>query len=120
MNKQDYGRYIILTAMAEHPELWSLAPSSADAVQWAAESLTERKVCTGTAPTDTWRGVATAPPDDETTVLISVAYASEPVWVGYCEDGRWYTSEGEPCEPSHWMYLPTPHELPAVTKHDVA
>ena len=66
MNKQDYNRYIRLTAMAEHPELWSLDEAAADAVQWAAQILTERRVYDGTAPPEALPVVATDLPDDDT------------------------------------------------------
>ena len=39
--------------------------------------------------TITWRAAATDPPSDDTTVLVSVAGASEPVWVSWLDDGVW-------------------------------
>lgn len=42
-----------------------------------------------TTETLTWRP-ASQPPDDDTTVLISISGGSEPVWLGYLRaDGTW-------------------------------
>lgn len=56
-----------------------------------------------------WRDAKTDPPDDETTVLIQMPGASEPVWMGYREDGRWYVIDGwEPSDypVTRWAELP--------------
>lgn len=41
------------------------------------------------AETITWRAAATDPPSDDTTVLVSVTGTSEPVWLGWLDDGTW-------------------------------
>lgn len=42
-----------------------------------------------TTETIIWRNAATDPPNDDTTVLVSIAGGSEPVWLGYLDDGEW-------------------------------
>jgi hypothetical protein len=39
-------------------------------------------------------------------VLIVAPELSDPVWLGYLEDGVWRTVEGGHCHPTHWMDLP--------------
>lgn len=33
-------------------------------------------------------------PDDETTVLVCVPNADEPIWLGYRDAGKWYWADG--------------------------
>lgn len=37
----------------------------------------------------TWRDAAQTPPDDDTTVMLSVAGSTEPVWLGWLDAGVW-------------------------------
>ena len=37
----------------------------------------------------TWRDAAQDPPDDDTTVLVSIMGGSEPVWLGWLDGGVW-------------------------------
>ena len=36
-----------------------------------------------------WRSASSDPPSDDTTVMISIHGGSEPVWLGYLDDGEW-------------------------------
>lgn len=37
----------------------------------------------------TWRRADTDQPNDDTTVMVSVMGSSEPVWLGWLDDGVW-------------------------------
>lgn len=53
-----------------------------------------------------WNHVDQDLPDDDMIVLIVAPELSDPVWLGYLEDGVWRTVEGGHCHPTHWMDLP--------------
>ncbi len=56
-----------------------------------------------------WISVTDALPEDEKTVLIfHPETPDEPVWLGYREDGVWYSFDAWEVPVSHWMPLPTP------------
>lgn len=44
---------------------------------------------TTSAEVITWRDAAQDPPDDDTTVLVSIIGSSEPVWLGWLGAGVW-------------------------------
>lgn len=57
-----------------------------------------------TAP---WIPVAAELPDADETVLVSCANGSDPVWLGYYEDGTWRDVDGSDIEHvTHWLPLP--------------
>ena len=43
-----------------------------------------------------WIPVAEALPDDEETKLLDHPDFDEPVWLGFHNDGLWFTAEGNP------------------------
>lgn len=45
-------------------------------------------------------------PDAETTVLVCIKGANEPVWLGYHSGERWLDVEGFVIEVSHWAEIP--------------
>ncbi len=47
-------------------------------------------------------------PDTDTTVIIAIHAADEPVWLGYWDSaaGSWHTVEGERVNVTHWAGLP--------------
>jgi len=51
---------------------------------------------------------ADAPPDDETTVLVYVPGADEPVWLAYYDDGTWLDVSGFELvkQPTAWAPMP--------------
>lgn len=52
---------------------------------------------------------ASEPPDDDITVLLHHPSHSEPVWLGYRNDGRWMNVDGweiESSDVTHWAHLP--------------
>ena len=52
----------------------------------------------GAVETIAWHPAST-PPDDDTTVLISISGGSEPVWLGYLgEDGGWRQADASSIE----------------------
>lgn len=58
-----------------------------------------------------WNGVLCSMPDAETTLLIYVSGASEPVWIGYWDDGldgSWRYADGSRVEGivTHWAEMP--------------
>lgn len=53
-----------------------------------------------------WHRVADELPDDETTVLIHCPAENEPVWLGYHEDGCWYTADGVAVRVTAWAEMP--------------
>jgi len=64
-----------------------------------------------TTETIVWRNAATAPPSDDTTVLISIHGGSEPVWLGYLDDGDWRQVDGMPIDGAvvSWADVPEGH-----------
>lgn len=44
---------------------------------------------TSSAEVITWRDAAQNPPDDDTTVLVSMTGSNEPVWLGWLSAGMW-------------------------------
>ena len=42
-----------------------------------------------------WIAVDDRLPDDDTTVLVSLVDADEPVWLGYYEAGDWFSIDNE-------------------------
>lgn len=51
--------------------------------------------------TITW-APASSPPDADLTVQLFNRDASEPVWLGWYDGGRWWYVDGNPAEPTHW------------------
>lgn len=43
-----------------------------------------------------WIPVAEGLPDDDVTVLLDHPAFDEPVWLGYHQDGMWWTVDGNP------------------------
>ena len=46
--------------------------------------------------TITWNSCCAKLPDDDTTVLVHAPGDDEPVWLGYCSAGCWFTIDGFP------------------------
>lgn len=40
--------------------------------------------------TITWRDAQQDPPDDDSTVMVSISGGTEPVWLGWRQDGEWF------------------------------
>jgi hypothetical protein len=57
-----------------------------------------------------WKSVEEELPDDETSVLVFAPNDSEPVWIGFHEDGKWRSPCGMPLthRVTHWAHLPEP------------
>lgn len=55
-------------------------------------------------PVQGWQSVSD-PPDDELTVMLYDAAASEPVWPGYIDGGVWFYNDGLMATPTHWMHF---------------
>ena len=58
-----------------------------------------------------WIDVKTALPDDAQTVLTASRRGANQrgaVWIGYCENGRWFNVDGFSARPevTHWAPLP--------------
>lgn len=53
---------------------------------------------------------ASTPPDCDTTVLVHLPKADDPVWFGYFDSERWRLIDAEiaPGEVTHWAHLPDP------------
>ena len=47
-------------------------------------------------------------PDSDTTVLVAVVDADEPVWLGYLDGSEWCEISGAPIRVTHWAELPAP------------
>lgn len=57
-----------------------------------------------------WVPVSDELPDDEITVLVNHPTLNEPVWLGYYEQGHWYTPNGEALPDgsvTHWADMPS-------------
>lgn len=53
-----------------------------------------------------WYGVSECLPDDGINVLLFDAAASEPIWIGYHEDDKWYYADHSRAYPTQWSDLP--------------
>ncbi len=47
-------------------------------------------------------------PDAETTVLVCIRNADEPVWLGYYNGEEWKDVEGMAIDVTHWAEMPLP------------
>ncbi|MCR9293294.1 MAG: DUF551 domain-containing protein [bacterium] len=56
-----------------------------------------------------WKNAQTHQPGDQ-IVLIHSPDATQPVWLGYWHDGKWYEYDADvsPICVTHWMELPEP------------
>jgi len=66
------------------------------AEDFAGEQLAPRRVATGIARVVCWKDVTVELPDDETSVLVFAPDDSEPVWIGFHDDGKWRSPCGMP------------------------
>lgn len=55
-----------------------------------------------------WIDASTELPDAETTVLVCIRGASEPVWLGYYNGDEWKDVEGMVIDVTHWAEIPEP------------
>jgi hypothetical protein len=56
-----------------------------------------------------WIPASAKLPDDEMTVMVYHPTLNEPVWLGYHNQGFWYTPSGEPLPENtvtHWAEMP--------------
>jgi hypothetical protein len=55
--------------------------------------------------TITWHPVS-EPPDADTTVLVFIPAANDPVWLGLLDGDTWREVNSAPISPTHWAEIP--------------
>lgn len=78
-------------------------PNNADAADCAHDRAPDTTTAGG------WIRADQQSPDDGRTVLVACCHNSEPVWLGYHDDGRWLSIDGMDIDDvTHWQDLPDP------------